>query len=260
MVADVENKAFAFIACVNDEALWQRCEQHLKELIVPPGYDVEIIKKIGATNIARAYNEALAQSKAKYKVYLHQDTFVLNKNFLLDLLTLFADPKIGMIGVQGGTRLPKSGVWFHDGLHSFGTILRIGTIGGIGNSLIPAAWNKRKVRKLSYLPIWKPYLPVACIDGLLMATQYDLPWREELYGGFIYYEGPQCLEFIKKGYRVIVPRQKRPWCLHVGADRTAAEDEVYHREFSRVMEIFKAAYGSFLDKHIREIEKLLQPD
>jgi hypothetical protein len=110
---------------------------------------------------------------------------------------------------------------------------------------------------MSYLPILKPYLPVACIDGLLMATQYDLPWREDLYGGFIYYEGPQCLEFIKKGYRVVVPRQKEPWCLHVGADRSKEDDEKYHKSFRQVMDIFKKEYSAFLNKNIKDIEAVV---
>lgn len=251
----MDNKSFALIACVNDEELWGECEKYIGELVVPEGYSLDVIKITGATSIMRAYNEVIEKSDAKYKIYFHQDTFILNKNLLGDLLDLFEDPKIGMVGVQGGTRIPKSGVWFHDGFHSFGTILRVGTIGGIGGMIIPSCWNKRKVRKMSYLPILKPYLPVACIDGLLMATQYDLPWREDLYGGFIYYEGPQCLEFIKKGYQVIVPRQKEPWCLHVSSNRTKAEDEIYHREFRKVMEVFNKEYSSFLGKHIRQIER-----
>ncbi len=30
----------------------------------------------------------------------------------------------------------------------------------------------------------KTFIPVECIDGLLMATQYDVPWREDLFDGF----------------------------------------------------------------------------
>ena len=252
----MNEKSFALIACVTDEELWRQCEKYIEEMIVPQGYSIDVIKLTGATSIMHAYNQAMKKSKAKYKIYFHQDTFILNRNLLNDLLQLFQNSKLGMVGVQGGTRIPKSGVWFHDGLHSFGTILRIGTIGGIGGKLIPPRWNKRKVRKMSYLPIFKPYLPVACIDGLMMATQYDLPWREDLFEGFIYYEGPHCLEFIKKGYHVVVPRQKEPWCLHVGADRTVEEDKSYHKKFRQVMGIFKKEYSAFLNKHIREIERI----
>ena len=128
----MDNRSFALIACVNDEELWGECEKYLGELVVPEGYSLDVIKITGATSIMHAYNEVIEKSDAKYKIYFHQDTFILNKNLLGDLLDLFEDPKIGMVGVQGGTRIPKSGVWFHDGFHSFGTIFRVGTIGGIG--------------------------------------------------------------------------------------------------------------------------------
>ena len=32
------------------------------------------------------YNNAMKKTDAKYKVYLHQDVFILNHNFLMDIL------------------------------------------------------------------------------------------------------------------------------------------------------------------------------
>ena len=55
---------------------------------------------------------------------------------------------------------------------------------------------------------------VEMIDGLLMATQYDLPWREDLSCGWESYDVLQSQEFIRNGYRVIVPAMDHPWCRH----------------------------------------------
>ena len=30
------------------------------------------------------------------------------------------------------------------------------------------------------------HFSVQAIDGLFMATQYDIPWREDLFGGFTF--------------------------------------------------------------------------
>lgn len=249
----VDDKSFAIIACVNNEDLWEECQSYIDSLVIPKGYKVEKIRITGATSIAHAYNDAILKSAAKYKIYLHQDTFILNKNLLFDLLDYFSAPEIGMIGVMGGARIPKSGVWFHDGLHSYGVIMRVGIAEGIFRKILPAKLNKRKVRKMSFLPVLVRYIPVACIDGLFMATQYDIPWREDLFGGFIYYEGPICLEFIKNGYQVIIPRQKEPWTLHVGADRTPEEDRKYHEEFRKNMGIFRQEYQWALGKTVSQI-------
>jgi hypothetical protein len=228
---------------------------------VPEGYTVEIKKINGAASMAGAYDEAMRGSDARFKIYLHQDTFILDPRFLHHLLRLFtAHPEIGLIGAQGGTHLPRSGVWFHDGLHSYGEIMRFGRRGGLLNRWLPASLNPARIRPFRYLPVKGEYLPVVCVDGLMMATQYDIPWRTDLFGGFIWYEGPHCLEFIKRGYEVVVPHQEQPWCLHWGADRTAAEDEVYHAKFREVLEIFRTEYEPFLGKDIAEIRRTIEKE
>ena len=58
------------------------------------------------------------------------------------------------------------------------------------------------------------YLDVDAIDGFLMVTQYDVPWREDLFTGWDFYDCSQSMEFIRKGYRVVVPDMKAPWCVH----------------------------------------------
>ena len=52
------------------------------------------------------------------------------------------------------------------------------------------------------------------IDGFLMVTQYDLPWREDLFDKWDFYDCSQSMEFIRQGYRVVVPNMKAPWCVH----------------------------------------------
>lgn len=55
----------------------------------------------------RGYNAGMQASDAKYKVYLHQDTLILNRNFISDLLQVFnSDKAIGMLGVLGMEKVP----------------------------------------------------------------------------------------------------------------------------------------------------------
>lgn len=51
-------------------------------------------------------------AKGRYKVYLHQDIKILNKNIISEFLEIFNDEKIGFIGVVGSENIPKNGIWW----------------------------------------------------------------------------------------------------------------------------------------------------
>ena len=98
----------------------------------------------------------------------------------------------------------------------------IGMIGGIGipeNGVVYTAWNVGKVDcrepDLSYVLLCGPNQTkdqiVDAVDGLLMMTQYDLPWREDLFSDFDFYDVSQAFEFRRAGYEIVVPYQKEPW-------------------------------------------------
>ena len=77
----------------------------------------------------------------------------------------------------------------------------------------------------------KTFIPVECIDGLLMATQYDVPWREDLFDGFDFYDVSQSFEFRKAGYTVGVPVQRDAWCIHYHFDVNMTNYEKYRKIF-----------------------------
>ena len=143
------------------------------------------------------YNQAMKESDAKYKVYLHQDVFIVNQNFIPDILTLFRQKEIGMIGMVGNTEVSESAVMWYG--------KRVGMLHS--NSVYFAD---------SYLfgEVKEAYQPVEAVDGLLMATQYDIPWREDLFSGWDFYDMSQSFEFRKRGYSVVVPKTEKPWCVH----------------------------------------------
>lgn len=244
----------SFISCVNDEELYSRCKESIETLEIPPGYSIELQKIVGAKGMASAYNQAIQKTDAKYKVYIHQDTFICNPKMLYEMLELFqSNAKIGMLGMVGGTRLPKGGVWFEDGLHSYGKVREyrrsgIKLIGGLSG---------RRETIQRFLPVWGKYKPMLVIDGLLMITQYDLPWREDIYDSFLYYEGPQCLEFIKAGYLVAIPglKDKDIWCIHWGprTERTQEDHERMWKGIRKNTEIFVREYSEFIGKNINRI-------
>ena len=52
------------------------------------------------------------------------------------------------------------------------------------------------------------------VDGFLMATQVDVPWRDDLFNGWDFYDASQSLEIKKRGLKVVVPRQEVAWTMH----------------------------------------------
>ena len=219
-----------FITCVNDEDWYGECLLYLKHLHMPPGMRAEYLPVRGASSMCEGYNRGMRASDAKYKVYLHQDTLVVNKNLVQDLLELFAEDSIGLVGVIGCRSLPRSGVWW-DGLRTYGRVLH-------------ACEPESVVDSMCRQPEGA-YAELEAVDGLFLATQYDVRWREDLFTGWHLYDTSICLEMRRKGYRVVVPDQSREfWCIHCPKEKPLA------REYKGYQKIFLKEYGTELHPEV----------
>lgn len=195
----MNRKQFAFIICTNDMQYYSECVRYIQDLYVPEGYDTDILCIQDAGSMTQGYNAGMQESDALYKVYLHQDTFILNRNFLYDILKIFrSDENIGMIGVLGARKLPQDANCY-------------------------LGWDTGKVTAHNGMTVldWmlyqnedEIYVPVMAIDGLIMITQKDLPWREDFLDGWDFYDVSQSLEMERHGYKVVIPYQEKPWCYH----------------------------------------------
>ena len=178
MPVEDRKDTIAFIICVNNELYFEECKYYIEHLEVPAGYDIDVIGIWEADSMCAAYNLGMRSSDAKYKVYMHQDVFIRDSRFL----------EIG---------IPENG-----GVYS--------------------SWNVGKVDcrepDLSYVLLCGPNQTkdqtVDAVDGLLMMTQYDLPWREDLFSDFDFYDVSQAFEFRRAGYEIVVPYQEDPWVVH----------------------------------------------
>lgn len=192
-------KKFAFIISVNDERYFSECELYINQLRLPSGFTKEIIPVRNSASMAQAYNKGMAMTDAQYKVYLHQDVFILNANFLLDILTVFKiAKKAAMVGVIGSPVLPVTAVMKHGE--------RVGNLYSLDPDNVDfSGYEYRKEHG---------YTEVQAIDGMIMVTREDLPWREDIFDGWDFYDVSQSFEFRKKGFKVVVPEQTIPWCAH----------------------------------------------
>ncbi|MCL2718573.1 MAG: glycosyltransferase [Lachnospiraceae bacterium] len=213
----MNERKFAFIMCSNDDYYLQECFNYLFLLNIPDGYEVDTLVIPDAVSMAAGYNEGMAASDAKYKIYLHQDTFIRNRDILFDIIKIFeSDQKIGMIGMIGSPKLYHTGVMW-DGKR-IGHLYRLEKI---------IALNKNANINIVTTGLHE----VEAIDGLLMITQYDVPWREDIFDGWDFYDVSQCLEFRRLGYRIVVSGQKEAWCIHdCGAPNIGEAYEFYRRK------------------------------
>ncbi len=191
------SKEFCFIICTNNVKKYEECESFISRLIIPEGYTLDVITVQGADSICSAYNAGMNASSAKYKIYMHHDVLIINEMFLFCLLERFErDEQLGMIGMVGSKIVPITGVMWDT--ERYGSLYET---------------HVHETEKLVHYEGYED-VNVALIDGFLMATQYDIPWREDLFDKWDFYDASQSMEFQRAGYKVIVPYQSTPWCIH----------------------------------------------
>ena len=172
----MNNHKFCFIICTNNQLLLDEAVLYIDSLIVPEGYTVQLLTVKDAASMASGYNEAMAASDAKYKIYMHQDVFILHKNFLVDLLSIFhSDPQIGMIGMVGYERVSDDGLMWHS--------KRCGTL----YQAKPTP-PYPSLSQYTYSLYDDGYTYVAQIDGFMMVTAYDYLWNADLLKHWDFYE------------------------------------------------------------------------
>lgn len=210
----VDDKKIAFITLVNDEAEYAECRSYLDRLHIPEGYQIDRIEIRGASSLTSGYNAGMRSTDAKYKVYLHQDVFIKYVDLIRDLLTVFAeDEQIGLLGVIGN-REPEMRDATRITLWDSGRVI-----------------TNKEVLDLPSPTEEALFMEVQVVDGLFLATQYDIPWREDLFDGWDFYDMSQCMEFKGKGYKVVIPRQKEIWCYHDDQYMKAVDYYDHYRSF-----------------------------
>ena len=224
--------AFSFITCVNNEELYDECVLYIKSLNIPENFSIEIIPIRDAKSMCEGYNRGMKQAKGKYKIYLHQDTLIVNKNIMSDLLNIFSNKDIGLVGVIGCKLLPRSGVWW-DGLRTYGRVLHACEPESVVDSHCKEPADNA------------PFETVQACDGLFLASQYNIPWRDDLFFGFHLYDTSYCLETQRAGFKTVIPNQQNKfWCIHCPKEKPL--DPIY-KKFQR---IFLNEYSNMLSPEV----------
>ncbi|MCG7410883.1 glycosyltransferase family protein [Paenibacillus sp. ACRRX] len=207
-----------FVICVNNDTLYEQTKRQVANLIVPPGHSVEIYEIRNADSMASGYNYAVHMDAA-FKIYIHQDTFLIHRGMLVDLIQLFHHhPELGMVGLAGCVDMPANGIWW-EGTKLAGQVIE---------------HRQDTYQLLRFDHGWHEstdYIPVQGIDGLFMATKVDIPWRADLFNGFHFYDSSHSMEIQRAGYVVGVPVLQSPWCIHYNGDDF---DQVTYEQYRKI--------------------------
>lgn len=189
------SKAIAFIICVNDETYLEECLFYINRLQLPDGFVAEVYPVRQAGSIYQGYNLAMQQSAAEYKVYMHQDVFLVVADILLKFLELFdRHPQAGLAGVLGADSLSADRRFYR-------------------------SWNLGNVLGCSEKKAFHNFLSeksfrAAALDGMFLMTAKDIPWREDVLSGWDFYDISQSLEFARQGHELWVLAGEEPCCIH----------------------------------------------
>lgn len=195
----LDDKKICFIICYDQELYLKECLLYLQQLHVPDGFSTDLLTIADAPSMTEGYQAAMEESDARYKIYMHQDVFIIYPYFLDSLVQIFqSTPQIGMIGMVGSPVFPSDYMMWSGK-----------RIGNIYHRDMPPYDRQSYRYDLSH-----GLSTVDCIDGLLMATAYDLPWRTDLLDGWDFYDVSQSFEFRMQGYKIVVPEQHHPWYVH----------------------------------------------
>ena len=86
-------------------------------------------------------------------------------------------------------------------------------------------------------PVPQAGVEVDALDGIFLATQTDVPWREDLFDGWHFYDLSASMEYRRRGLRLMIPYFEKPPCIHeTGCKRL---DDAWEK----ARQIFVAAYG-----------------
>lgn len=231
----MNDKKFCFIICTNDDVYLEECIHFLNHLIIPEGYEIDLITISEATSMTQGYAQGMHSSDAKYKIYMHQDVFIINKYILYDLLDIFqSDNQIGLIGMVGSERIPETGMMWH--------------VDRVGN-LYTSSTEIDKLHNYRYSFQKDSYKQVSLVDGLFMATSQDLSWDIDNLTGWDFYDVCQSMNFLLNNYKVVVPVQTSPWCIHDDKKVLNLFNYDKYRQF------FIKKYARYLGKSCYEIIK-----
>ncbi len=199
----MKSNKISFVLCTDDDVCESESIRYIGRLAIPDGVEVEVISVHNAASMLAGYREGYESTDSEYFVFMHQDVFILNRFFIMDILSIFrSDEHIGMIGMVGSPRMSPDFIMWNS--------RRIGNVYIKGDRTDYAGYR--------YDIDVEGYEDVEVIDGFLMVYRRmkgkELTIRDDIFTGWDFYDVSMSFEVINEERKIVVPWQHMAWCLH----------------------------------------------
>ncbi|SFG76772.1 Glycosyltransferase like family protein [Lachnospiraceae bacterium C7] len=235
------DKKIEFIMCTNNEKYSDEAIYYLNSIELPKDYVVEISLVFNAPSMTAGYNFAMKKSDAKYKIYMHHDVFIVDKEFIKKVIEGFNKTNYKLLGVIGCIKLAKTGVWWEGDENLIVGSLYQDYVLSVGRTY-KTTDSEYFVSKNNGNEKYRIY-KTETLDGLILMTSEDIKWREDLFDHFHFYDTSQCLEFKRKGMDIGILVDKEIPLLH---EVCVVRDIKYVEIYNKYRDIFLNEYKNIV--------------
>ena len=211
----VNEKKIAVLVRKSHEAQYAVCMESLQAMKWPAGYEVEVFALEAEKPYAAEANAVLAKTDAKYKIYINDDLCLVSPQAVEELLDIFRDETVGMVGFLGSRSLPVSGNLL-ESAYKWGAVYV-----PMENDLTETRFGEATEGESAVVRFLAPSF---------FATQADLSWNEA-YGKQYYAVLAHCQAFEGEGRRIVVPLPQNIWCAYqiknISFDADEADREIF---------------------------------
>jgi glycosyltransferase involved in cell wall biosynthesis len=194
-----ENK-IAFVINVKSIENYEKCVEFLQQLIMPESFTAEVIALENCANLGYGYNQIQKENDAMYKVYMADDVFIVNPNFIEDVIDIFdSNFTIGMVGIVGEEKFIPS--------------LNIEKMTSDIKRYRFGKYYDSDLNEVSFGEVSGKYKQAAFLKYGLVITNRDIEWNGADNFGEDLLIMAQCAEYQKNGYISAVAAQKNPWAI-----------------------------------------------
>lgn len=180
-----DENGIAYIMCANEPEYVAEAARYLRRQKLAEKMNIRLYVVYNAESMAAGYNLAMARSEERYKIYIHQDTFIFDEGYTMRLVSRLREAECAMLAPAGTVKMPAGGRWWESAPQD----KRLCLYQDFTLHILKSAGRETPEG-------------LQCPDGVLIATREDVRWREELFGHFHFYDVSQGFEFIKKGFKV----------------------------------------------------------
>jgi glycosyltransferase involved in cell wall biosynthesis len=194
-----ENK-IAFVINAKNGVITGKCIEFLQQLIIPEPFTAEVIALENCANLGEGYNQVQKENDAMYKVYMADDVFIVNPNFIKDVIDIFdSNFTIGMAGIVGEEKFIPS--------------LNIEKMTSDIKRYRFGKYYDSNLNEVSFGEVSGKYKQAAFLKYGLVVTNRDIEWNGADNFGEDLLIMAQCAEYQKNGYISAVAAQKNPWTI-----------------------------------------------